>query len=150
MQKPTALSILVVIVYFSVTSRDAGERGHCFPCSFKREATGAEVPFHNRGIWWLTRSIWNKFIAAIHAPTTFRMFSTLPVIIFEVNIFAKQKQTDWWMIFWFLEVYISLNTSTAPPCPTAATCVLSNSIYKVSIATDMIGQTKLLTQSQWR
>jgi len=47
----TALSILVIIVYFSVTPRDLGERGHYggnfFPCSFKREATGAELTFHH-------------------------------------------------------------------------------------------------------
>ena len=35
------------ILYFSVTPRDNGERGHCFICSFKREAKGSEVTFHN-------------------------------------------------------------------------------------------------------
>jgi len=39
-----------------------------------------ELIFHHSiiGISWLTRSSWNKFIAAVHAPTTFRMaFYTL-------------------------------------------------------------------------
>jgi len=45
----TALSVLVVIiiVYFSVTLRDARRAGGCFPCSFNREATGAELTFHH-------------------------------------------------------------------------------------------------------
>jgi len=43
----TALNILVITVYFSVTPSDTGERGHFFPCSFKREATGAELTFHH-------------------------------------------------------------------------------------------------------
>ena len=38
---------VVIIVYFSVTRKDVGEQGHCFPCFFKREATGAEVTFHS-------------------------------------------------------------------------------------------------------
>jgi len=41
------MGILVIVVYFSVTPRDAGERGHFFPCSFKREAMGAELTFHH-------------------------------------------------------------------------------------------------------
>jgi len=40
----TASRVLVIIVYFSVTPRDAWERGHYggnfFPCSLKSEATG--------------------------------------------------------------------------------------------------------------
>ena len=42
-----ALSALVINLYFSVTPWDAEERRHCFPCSFKRGATGVEVSFHN-------------------------------------------------------------------------------------------------------
>jgi len=51
--------------------------------------------------------------------------------------------------FVFLQICISLNAFT-DPCPTAAstaTCVLSNSTYKLSISTDMIIEiliTKLL------
>jgi len=78
----TALSILVILVYFSVTHRDARRAGHCFPCSFIREATGAELTFHHSIIGNfmvnITYGSWNEFIAAIHAPTTFRMvFYTL-------------------------------------------------------------------------
>jgi len=36
------LSILVGLL-----SGMRGDRGHCFPCSFKREATGAELTFHH-------------------------------------------------------------------------------------------------------
>jgi len=32
---------------FQLLSGLRGERGHCFPCSFKREAKGAEVTFHH-------------------------------------------------------------------------------------------------------
>jgi len=41
------ICILVILVCFSVTPRDAGERGHSFPCSLKREATGSELTFHH-------------------------------------------------------------------------------------------------------
>ena len=48
-------------------------------------------------------------------------------------------------------------TSTDPLPYTAATCVLSNSTYKLSISTDMTVETqvtklraKLLTESHWR
>jgi len=58
--------------------RDTGERrydGDFDPCSFKRGATRAQVPFQNkivpRFIW---RSIWSKFIAAICTGRKFRMF----------------------------------------------------------------------------
>ena len=56
--------------------------------------------------------------------------------IFEVNIVAEQKQT-YWRIFCVLSVCISPNTFT-DPCPTAATCVLCNFTYKLSIVTVII------------
>jgi len=43
----TALSILVIIVYFSVTLRDTRRAGALLPCSFKREAKGRELTFHH-------------------------------------------------------------------------------------------------------
>jgi len=50
-QWATALCIQVMIVHFSAPPRDASERGHYggnfFPCSFKREATGAELTFNH-------------------------------------------------------------------------------------------------------
>jgi len=53
---------------------------------------------HVGGPW----SSWNKFIAAIHAPTTFRMVFCTLCYYFEVNIVAEQKQEYWWRIFCFL------------------------------------------------
>jgi len=38
---------LCTLQLLPVTPRDNGERGHCFLCSFKKEATGPEVTFHN-------------------------------------------------------------------------------------------------------
>jgi len=45
-KRATALSIFVIIVYFSVILRDARRAERCFPCSFKREAAGTELNFH--------------------------------------------------------------------------------------------------------
>jgi len=86
-------------------------------------------------------------------------FSTLSVTIFEVNIVPEQKQTkrigeDFFVYFKFAFLSILLLT---PAAGSAATCVLSNSTYKLSISTDMIIEAlitkllaKLLTESHWR
>jgi len=62
-----------VYSYNDVIFRDAGTRVHyggTAPCPLKGGATGAQVPLHNSIISnsiILTRSTWNKFIAAIRA-----------------------------------------------------------------------------------
>ena len=95
---------LCTLQLLPVAFRDNRERGRCFFCSFKKEAKGAEVTFHNSIIGnFMVSKIYLKQIcmAAIHAATTF-MFFYISLIIFEVNIIARQKQTCWWRIFCFL------------------------------------------------
>jgi len=55
-------------------------------------------------------------MAAIRTPRNFRVI--FYIIIFEVNIVAKQKQPLLVTIFLYFYVFIDLNSFTAP-CPTA-------------------------------
>ena len=155
----TALSILVIIVYFSVTPRDAGERGHCFPCSFKREATGAEVTFHDSitGNFMIQHLFETNVLQLFTHPQHSEWFSTLSAIIYlwgqhccwtETNILLKN-------LLFFKSLHFPQRL--LPLALTAATCVLSNSTYKLSISADMIVEiqvtkllTKLFTESHWR
>jgi len=104
-------------------------------------------------------SSWNEFIAAVHAPTTFRMvFYTFCYYFWgqhgcwtETNILVKNFLL--FISFHFPQDLLTHCSTVAP----ATTCGLHNSTYKLSISTDMIVEiqiakllAKLVTESYWR
>jgi len=116
--------------------------GH-FPRPFKRGATGAEVDFDNSIVGnfivdedWFETNLFQLFTQLQNS----EWFSTISVIIFEVNIAPEQKQAYWWIIFCFFHTFAFPSTLLVP-CVTAvpaATCILFNSTNKLSISTDMV------------
>jgi len=67
-------------------------------CPFIRGATGMKVPFHNRIqgnlICYQNRPETNLLQLFAH-PEYSQWFSIIPVIVFEVNIVAQEKQAYW-------------------------------------------------------
>jgi len=97
--------ILTTFAYcvFQLLSETRGERGHCFPVLSKGSQRGRSYLFNtvSWGISWLTRSTWNKFIAAIHAPTTFRMVFYALCYHFWGQHCCWTETSHWWRIFCF-------------------------------------------------
>jgi len=115
--------------------------GDFFPCSFKRKATGVEVTFHNSIIGnFMINKIYLKqiYCTAIHAPTTFTMvFYTFFYYFWSQHCLLNRNKYIGETFFVF-DKFAFPSTLLLIPSPTAATCALSNSTYKLSISTDMV------------
>jgi len=102
----TALSILVIILFFSVTLRDVRRAGTLLPLFFQKGGNGGGGNFSSQyhRISWLIRStvVETNLLQLFTHPQHSEWFSTLSVIIFEVNSVAEQKQTCWWKHFLFI------------------------------------------------
>jgi len=94
----TALSILVIIVYFSVTFRDAGRAVALLPLFFEKGGKDGGANFslqYHREFHGEQDLVETNLLRLFTHPQHSQWFSTLSVIIFEVNIFAEKKQTYW-------------------------------------------------------
>jgi len=135
---------------------------HCFLCSFKREATGAELTFHHSLVGnFMVNKISLKQIYCSYSRThnTQNGFLHSLSLFLRSTLLLNRNKHIGEECFVFYKFEFQLNTFT-DPCPTAAsaaTCVLCNSTCKLIISTDMIIEiqitkllAKLLTESHWR
>ena len=94
----TALSILVIIVYFSVTLRDVRRAGALLPLFIQKGGDGDGANFssqYHREFHGKQELVETNLLQLLTYPQHSEWFSTLSVIIFEVNIVTEQKQTYW-------------------------------------------------------
>jgi len=87
-------------VFFSYSQRRlrAGAlRGEFLPLFFEKWSNGGELTFHHS-----EDLVETTLLQLFTHPQHSEWFSTLSVIICEVNIVAEQKQTYWCRIFYFL------------------------------------------------
>ena len=155
---------IIVQATFQLLSGTRGERGHCFPCSFIREATGAELTFHHSNIGnFMVNMIQLKQIYCSYSRThniQNGVLHSLLLFLRSTLLLNRNKHIgEECFVCYTASLNFNLNTFTGP-CPTAAsaaTCVLCNSTCKVIISADMIIEiqitkllAKLLTESHWR
>ena len=153
---------IIVQATFQLLSGTRRERGHCFPCFFKREVTGAELTFHHS-------IIGNYMVSKIQLKQNYcsysRIHNTQNVFLHSVSLFLRstlllnRNKHIGEECFLFISLNFNLNTFT-DPCHTAAsaaTCDLCNSTCKLIISADMIIEiqitkllAKFLTESHWR
>ena len=163
----TSLSILilVIIVYFSVTlSYSQGRRraGHCLPCSFKREATGAEVTFFQNSIIgnFMVNKIYLIQIYCSHSRThnNHNGFLNFLLLFLRSTLLLNKNKHIGEEFFVFYKFPFPSTFSLTLPLPLLRLLPAFYVIpYKVSISTDMIVEiqvtkllTKLLAESHWR
>jgi len=73
----------------------APESGVTAPLPLLKGGNGGGGAFSSHVVSCLSRSIWNKFIAAIHAPRKFRMVFYFFVIILKSTLLLNGNKHNW-------------------------------------------------------